>query len=64
MQVIVDLIRVPDRAIEGAEIGQEVRGVGLETATYHPGLFLTQSQVCIFFPWMVQFVQVIPSFGN
>lgn len=43
-QVIVDLIRVPDRAIEGAEIGQEVRGVGLETATYHPGLFLTQSQ--------------------
>lgn len=43
-QVIVDLIRVPNFAFEGAEVGQEVRGVGLETATYHPGLFLTPSQ--------------------
>eukprot|EP00250_Pteridium_aquilinum_P012200 c20565_g2_i1 orf=462-1721(-) len=43
-QVLVDLIRVPNQAFEGAETGQEVRGIGLETATYHPGLFLTQSQ--------------------
>ncbi|MCO5598104.1 hypothetical protein L7F22_052195 [Adiantum nelumboides] len=43
-QVLVDLIRVPDRALEGIEAGQDTRGVGLDTATYHPGLFLTQSQ--------------------
>lgn len=43
-QVLVDLIRVPDRSFENVEAGQDMRGTGLETATYHPGLFLTQSQ--------------------
>ncbi|KAH7284443.1 hypothetical protein KP509_34G054600 [Ceratopteris richardii] len=43
-QVLLDLIRVPDRAAEGGDTGHDARGVGLDTATYHPGLFLTQNQ--------------------
>eukprot|EP01018_Ginkgo_biloba_P024104 Gb_01263 [translate_table: standard] len=40
--VLVDLIRVPDWAFEAA--GQEMRGMGQETAAYHPGLYLTPTQ--------------------
>uniref|UniRef100_A0A0D6QZ54 RING-type domain-containing protein n=2 Tax=Araucaria cunninghamii TaxID=56994 RepID=A0A0D6QZ54_ARACU len=40
--VLVDLIRVPDWAFEAA--GQEMRGMGQDTATYHPGLYLTPTQ--------------------
>jgi len=40
--VLVDMIRVPDWAFEAA--GQEMRGMGQDTA-YHPGLYLTPTQV-------------------
>lgn len=40
--VLVDLIRVPEWAFEAA--GQELRGMGQDTATYHPGLYLTPAQ--------------------
>lgn len=40
--VLVDMIRVPDWAFEAA--GQEMRGMGQETAAYHPGLYLTPTQ--------------------
>ena len=41
----MDLIRVPDhQAFQVMDTEQEMR-VGLEAATYHPGLFLTQPQV-------------------
>lgn len=40
--VLVDMVRVPDWAIEAA--GQEMRGMGQEAATYHPGLYLTPAQ--------------------
>ncbi|KAL2935994.1 E3 ubiquitin-protein ligase SIS3 [Bienertia sinuspersici] len=41
-RVLVDMIRVPDWAFEAA--GQELRGMGQDTATYHPGLYLTTAQ--------------------
>lgn len=44
-QVLVDMIRVPDWAFEAA--GQEMRVMGQETA-YHPGLYLTATQVSTF----------------
>ena len=37
------MIRVPDWAFEAA--GQEMRGMGQDTAAYHPGLYLTPTQV-------------------
>lgn len=40
--VLVDMIRVPDWAFEAA--GQEMRGMGQDTAAYHPGLYLTPAQ--------------------
>ncbi|CAA2999897.1 RING-finger ubiquitin ligase [Olea europaea subsp. europaea] len=40
--VLVDLIRVPDWAFEAA--GQEMRGMGQDTAAYQPGLYLTAAQ--------------------
>lgn len=40
--VLVDLIRVPDWAFEAA--GQEMRGMGQDTTTYHPGLYLSPAQ--------------------
>ncbi|KAE8676169.1 E3 ubiquitin-protein ligase SIS3 [Hibiscus syriacus] len=40
--VLVDMIRVPDWAFEAA--GQEMRGMGQDTAPYHPGLYLTPAQ--------------------
>ncbi|XP_042496453.1 E3 ubiquitin-protein ligase SIS3 [Macadamia integrifolia] len=40
--VLVDMIRVPDWAFEAA--GQEMRGMGQDTAGYHPGLYLTATQ--------------------
>ncbi|XP_031403472.1 E3 ubiquitin-protein ligase SIS3 isoform X2 [Punica granatum] len=40
--VLVDMIRVPDWAFEAA--GQEMRGMGQDAATYHPGLYLTPTQ--------------------
>ncbi|WOG95288.1 hypothetical protein DCAR_0414600 [Daucus carota subsp. sativus] len=40
--VLVDMIRVPDWAFEAA--GQEMRGMGQDTAAYHPGLYLTPTQ--------------------
>ncbi|KAG9137194.1 hypothetical protein Leryth_012019 [Lithospermum erythrorhizon] len=40
--VLVDMIRVPGWAFEAA--GQEMRGMGQDTATYHPGLYLTPAQ--------------------
>ena len=43
-QVLVDMIRVPDWAFETAA-GQEMRGMGQDTASYHPGLYLTEPQV-------------------
>ncbi|MBA0682189.1 hypothetical protein Goari_023926 [Gossypium aridum] len=36
------MIRVPDWAFEAA--GQEMRGMGQDTAPYHPGLYLTPAQ--------------------
>lgn len=39
----MDMVRVPDWAIEAA--GQEMRGMGQDAATYHPGLYLTPAQV-------------------
>lgn len=41
VQVLVDMIRVPDWAFEA--VGLEMR-VGQDTA-YHPGLYLTPAQV-------------------
>lgn len=41
VQVLVDMIRVPDWAFEA--VGVEMR-VGQDTA-YHPGLYLTAAQV-------------------
>ncbi|KAL3614649.1 hypothetical protein CASFOL_041406 [Castilleja foliolosa] len=38
MDVLVDLVRVPDWAIEAA--GQEMRGMGQDAAAYQPGLYL------------------------
>lgn len=43
LQVLVDMIRVPDWAFEAA--GQETRGMGQDAAAYHPGLYLTPAQV-------------------
>ncbi|GAB2251635.1 hypothetical protein Droror1_Dr00004482 [Drosera rotundifolia] len=40
--VLVDMIRVPDWALEAA--GQEMRGMGQDAATYHPALYLTAAQ--------------------
>ncbi|XP_009783644.1 E3 ubiquitin-protein ligase SIS3-like [Nicotiana tabacum] len=40
--VLVDMIRVPDWAFEAA--GQEMRGMGQDAASYHPGLYLSQAQ--------------------
>ncbi|XP_010546024.1 PREDICTED: E3 ubiquitin-protein ligase SIS3 isoform X2 [Tarenaya hassleriana] len=40
--ILVDMIRVPDWAFEAA--GQEMRGMGQDTTTYHPGLYLTPAQ--------------------
>jgi E3 ubiquitin-protein ligase SIS3 len=42
VQVVVDMIRVPDWAFEA--VGLELRGMGQDTA-YHPGLYLTTAQV-------------------
>ncbi|PIN01674.1 hypothetical protein CDL12_25816 [Handroanthus impetiginosus] len=41
-RVLIDLVRVPDSAIEAA--GQEMRGMGQDAASYHPGLYLTATQ--------------------
>ncbi|GER38524.1 RING finger protein [Striga asiatica] len=40
--VVVDMVRVPDWAIEAA--GQEMRVMGQDAAAYHPGLYLTPAQ--------------------
>ncbi|KAL3628720.1 hypothetical protein CASFOL_027766 [Castilleja foliolosa] len=40
--VLVDLVRVPDWAIEAA--GQEMRGMGQDAAAYEPGLYLSPAQ--------------------
>ncbi|VVB17800.1 unnamed protein product [Arabis nemorensis] len=40
--ILVDMVRVPDWAFEAA--GQEMRSMGLDAATYHPGLYLTPAQ--------------------
>ncbi|CAA2956587.1 E3 ubiquitin- ligase SIS3-like [Olea europaea subsp. europaea] len=40
--VFVDMIRVPDWAFEAA--GQEMRGMGQDTAAYQPGIYLTTAQ--------------------
>ncbi|KAK9203110.1 hypothetical protein WN943_013364 [Citrus x changshan-huyou] len=40
--VLLDMIRVPEWAFEAA--GQEMRGIGQDTAAYHPGLYLTAAQ--------------------
>ncbi|XP_055828157.1 E3 ubiquitin-protein ligase SIS3-like [Solanum dulcamara] len=40
--VFVDMIRVPDWAFEAA--GQEMRGMGQDATSYHPGLYLSQAQ--------------------
>jgi E3 ubiquitin-protein ligase SIS3 len=45
LQVLVDMIRVPDWAFEA--VGLEMRGMGQDTA-YHPGLYLTAAQVSLF----------------
>lgn len=41
--VLVDMIRVPDWAFETAA-GQELRGMGQDATSYHPGLYLTEPQ--------------------
>ncbi|KAL3642452.1 E3 ubiquitin-protein ligase sis3 [Castilleja foliolosa] len=40
--ILVDLVRVPDWAIEAA--GQEMRGMGQDAAAYQPGLYLSPAQ--------------------
>ncbi|KAK4362360.1 hypothetical protein RND71_017601 [Anisodus tanguticus] len=40
--VLVDMIRVPDWAFEAA--GQEMRGMGQDATSYHPGLYLSHAQ--------------------
>ncbi|XP_073048571.1 E3 ubiquitin-protein ligase SIS3-like [Primulina eburnea] len=40
--VLVDLVRVPDWALEAA--GQEMRGMGQDSTPYQPGLYLTTAQ--------------------
>ncbi|TXG50293.1 hypothetical protein EZV62_022817 [Acer yangbiense] len=40
--VLVDMVRVPDWAFEAA--GQEMRVIGQDAASYHPGLYLTTAQ--------------------
>ncbi|KAL0356040.1 UNVERIFIED_CONTAM: E3 ubiquitin-protein ligase SIS3 [Sesamum radiatum] len=40
--VLVDMVRVPDWAIEAA--GQEMRGMGQDAAAFQPGLYLTPAQ--------------------
>ncbi|CAN4100482.1 unnamed protein product [Withania somnifera] len=40
--VLVDMIRVPDWTFAAA--GQEMRGMGPDAASYHPGLYLTPAQ--------------------
>ena len=42
------MIRVPEWAFEAA--GQEMRGIGQDAAAYHPGLYLTPTQVTTNFP--------------
>lgn len=42
IQVLVDMIRVPDWAFEAA--GQEMRGMGQDAAAFQPGLYLTPAQ--------------------
>ncbi|KAJ0755101.1 putative transcription factor C2H2 family [Helianthus annuus] len=41
--VLVDMIRVPDWAFENAA-GQEMRGMGHDAHSYHPGLYLTEAE--------------------
>ncbi|PWA79822.1 zinc finger, RING/FYVE/PHD-type [Artemisia annua] len=41
--VLVDMIRVPDWAFENAA-GQEMRVMGQDAGSYHPGLYLTQAE--------------------
>ncbi|XP_021733638.1 E3 ubiquitin-protein ligase SIS3-like [Chenopodium quinoa] len=41
-RVLIDMIRIPDWAFE--VVGQEMRGMGQDAATYHPGLYLTAAQ--------------------
>jgi E3 ubiquitin-protein ligase SIS3 len=43
IQVLVDMVRVPDWAFEAA--GQEMRVIGQDATSYHPGLYLTTAQV-------------------
>lgn len=38
------MIRVPDWAFENAA-GQEMRGMGQDADSYHPGLYLTEAEV-------------------
>ncbi|KAL0440893.1 UNVERIFIED_CONTAM: E3 ubiquitin-protein ligase SIS3 [Sesamum radiatum] len=40
--VLVDMVRVPDWAIEAA--GQEMRGMGQDATAFQPGLYLTPAQ--------------------
>ncbi|CAN4086174.1 unnamed protein product [Withania somnifera] len=40
--VLVDMIRVPDWAFEAAV--QEMRGMGQDAPSYHPGIYLSQAQ--------------------
>lgn len=47
MQVLIDMIRVPDWAFEAA--GQETRGMGQDAAAYQPGLYLSPAQVIAYF---------------
>lgn len=54
------MIRVPDWAFEAA--GQETRGMGQDTASYHPGLYLTPAQVvlvnvCRLFDFILELMQ-------
>lgn len=42
-QVLVDMIRVPDWTFEAT--GPEMRGMGQDAASYHPGIYMSQAQV-------------------
>lgn len=44
-QVLIDMIRIPDWAFE--VVGQEMRGMGQDAGTYHPGLNLTAAEVSV-----------------
>lgn len=47
LQVLVDMIRLPDRVFEN--VVQEIRAMEQDAVGHHPGLYLSENQVYILF---------------